>query len=87
MANENTQDEPSEVDASGSSHCSDAEWDDYEYTDFAEDSCCHYCCGEGFGIVGTDWDSDDGVNGPYPGDIEQCPCCGGTGKAEDCTFW
>ena len=27
------------------------------------------------------------VNGPYPGESQICPCCGGSGKAEDCTFW
>jgi hypothetical protein len=48
---------------------------------------CWRCCGQGWGIVGTDWDSDDPINGPYPGETERCPCCGGTGKAEDCTFW
>jgi hypothetical protein len=48
---------------------------------------CWYCHGEGWGIVGTDWDTDDAINGPYDGETERCPCCGGTGKAEDCTFW
>lgn len=48
---------------------------------------CWYCGGEGYGIVGNDWDSDDPINGPYDGEIERCPCCGGTGQAEDCTFW
>lgn len=48
---------------------------------------CHYCGGDGYGIVGTDWDSDDPVNGPYDGEIEKCPCCNGSGKAKDCTFW
>lgn len=48
---------------------------------------CHYCGGEGWGIIGTDWDCDDPINGPYDGEIEECPCCHGSGKAEDCTFW
>lgn len=48
---------------------------------------CHYCGGDGWGIVGTDWDSDDPINGPYDGETEQCPCCHGSGKAKDCTFW
>lgn len=43
-------------------------------------STCHYCGGEGFGIVGVDWDSDDPINGPYDGDIEQCPYCNGSGE-------
>lgn len=50
-------------------------------------ACCHYCGGEGYGVVGCDWDSDDPINGPYDGEIEKCPCCGGTGRGKDCTFW
>ncbi len=61
------------------------EWDDDFYYD--DERNCHYCGGEGYGIVGTDWDSDDPINGPYDGEIEECPCCNGSGKAEDCTFW
>lgn len=52
-----------------------------------EELSCHYCHGEGYGVVGTDWDSDDPINGPYDGEIEKCPCCHGSGKAGDCTFW
>lgn len=48
---------------------------------------CWHCGGEGAGIVGSDWDSDDPINGPYDGDVEDCPCCGGSGRAKDCTFW
>lgn len=48
---------------------------------------CHYCDGDGRGIVGVNWDCDDPVNGPYDGEIEECPCCGGSGKEEDATFW
>lgn len=48
---------------------------------------CYYCGGDGWGIVGTDWDCSDGINGPYDGEIERCPCCGGSGKAEDERFW
>ena len=68
--------------------------------DFPDDDCmcmdedcpvcndrCHYCGGDGFGIIGVDWDSDDAINGPYDGEIEQCPCCSGTGDAKDCVFW
>jgi hypothetical protein len=64
-------------------------FDDNEPDDsYWDESCdCHYCGGEGWGIVGTDWDSDDPINGPYPGEIERCPCCGGSGDADDCTFW
>lgn len=70
----------------------------YEYDDEFECACmdddcptcnpsCHYCGGEGWGIVGCDWDSDDPINGPYDGEIQRCPCCGGSGMAKDCTFW
>jgi hypothetical protein len=59
------------------------------HDDFDDDepATCHYCDGEGYGIVGTDWDSDDPINGPYDGDIQRCPCCHGSGEAKDCTFW
>ena len=58
--------------------------DDY---DDGENHRCHYCGGEGWGIVGTDWDSDDPINGPYNGEVERCPCCLGSGDAKDCRFW
>ncbi len=48
---------------------------------------CTYCHGEGWGIVGVDWDSDDYINGPYDGEIERCPNCHGSGLAKDMTFW
>jgi hypothetical protein len=47
---------------------------------------CWYCGGEGYGIIGTvevdSGDSDDRFS------VKQrvCPCCGGSGKASDCTF-
>lgn len=46
--------------------------------DYTEDDCygdcdCWYCGGEGWGIVGTNWDSHDPINGPYDGEIERCP--------------
>lgn len=58
----------------------DDEYDDGEHA-------CWHCGGEGWGIVGDDWDSDDPINGPYDGEVERCPCCHGTGNAKDCTFW
>lgn len=67
--------------------------DEPECGNCGEDECpicgahCHYCCGDGYGVVGCDWDSDDPINGPYDGEIEKCPCCGGTGRGKDCTFW
>lgn len=58
----------------------------YDIGDDASDL-CHYCDGDGWGIVGLDWDCQDGVNGPYNGEIERCSCCGGSGKEKDATFW
>jgi hypothetical protein len=60
--------------------------DDY-YPHDEESELCWQCGGQGWGIVGTDWDSDDPINGPYPGEAEQCPCCHGSGMAKDCTYW
>lgn len=59
--------------------------DDNDYQD--EDHDCWYCRGEGWGVIGDDWDCDDAINGPYDGEVQRCPCCHGTGKAKDCTFW
>ena len=64
----------------------DRDCDDY-CDDYAEPADCWHCGGDGMGIVGTDWDCDDPINGPYPGEIETCPCCGGSGDAGDCRFW
>lgn len=67
--------------------------DEPEDCDCGDEECpicgasCHYCGGEGYGMVGCDWDSSDPINGPYDGEIEDCPCCGGSGLAKDCTFW
>lgn len=60
--------------------------DDFD-DDFDDGPDCHYCGGEGYRAVGCDWVSDDPVNGPYDGEVEQCPCCHGSGLAKDCTFW
>jgi len=54
--------------------------DDYEYE-------CWRCHGEGWGIVGVDWDSDDYINGPYDGEVVECDCCHGSGLAKDCWYW
>lgn len=48
---------------------------------------CWQCDGEGWGIVGEDWESDDPINGPYDGETERCPCCNGSGNAKDCRYW
>lgn len=60
---------------------------DVDYDPEDTDESCWRCGGEGWGIVGTDWDADDPINGPYDGDVERCECCGGTGRAEDCVSW
>ncbi len=69
----------------------DFDEDDYDYGDGSQDDphrkTCWVCHGEAYGIVGTDFDSDDPINGPYPGEITKCPCCHGSGKAEDETYW
>jgi hypothetical protein len=59
------------------------DWDEYD----DEPGVCWHYHGEGYGVVGDDWDSDDPINGPYEGEVQRCPCCNGSGKAEDCTFW
>ena len=55
--------------------------------DYDDESRCWQCGGQGWGIVGVDWDCDDPINGPYDGECETCPCCGGSGQADDCTYW
>lgn len=66
--------------------CHEDERDYGEVTDYDEPHLCHFCGGDGWGIVGTDWDNDDPINQPY-GVVQECPCCHGSGKADDCTFW
>lgn len=58
-----------------------------EMVDDDDERVCSYCGGEGFGIVGVDWDTDDAINGPYDGEIERCPNCAGSGDGDDMTFW
>jgi hypothetical protein len=54
--------------------------DDYQFDD---DDACHFCGGEGL-VEG----SELGDPGWYdPDQFYRCTCCGGSGKAEDCTFW
>lgn len=47
--------------------------------DFSEevgnDDPCHYCDGDGWGIIGQDFFTDDYVNGPYYGEVIKCPYC------------
>lgn len=58
-----------------------------ELFDDEDDDGCSFCGGDGWGIVGTDWDTDDAINGPSDGEVEKCPNCGGSGDAKDMTFW
>ena len=51
------------------------------------DDLCPHCDGDGWGIVGVDWNCEDAINGPYDGEIQQCPWCRGSGKAEDVSVW
>ena len=51
------------------------------------DNPCPHCHGEGWGIIGVDWECDDPINGPYDGDIEKCPFCNGSGREEDVWIW
>jgi hypothetical protein len=60
--------------------------DDEPHDPWMDDECWQ-CGGEGWGVVGNDWDSDDSINGPYPGEVQRCPCCRGSGKAKDCWYW
>lgn len=63
--------------------------EEIDYDDLYDpgDEPCHTCGGDGWGIVGVDWDSDDPINGPYDGEIEKCPNCKGSGLAKDCWYW
>jgi hypothetical protein len=61
--------------------------EEYEYSDSDEDELCWQCNGDGWVIVGVDWDTDDAINGPYDGEIVRCPCCNGSGLAKDCQYW
>lgn len=65
--------------------------DDYE-SDFGdesdgEDRHCWRCHGEGWGMVGVAWDVEDGVNGPYDDEIEECRRCNGSGLEKDAWYW
>ena len=69
----------------------DDEYD--EYVEYGGDDerdrvlACPTCNGQGWGFVGTDWDSDDPINGPYDGESETCWNCHGSGRAKDCWLW
>lgn len=60
---------------------------EYFFDDELDNPRCWQCGGHGWGIVGVDWECDDAINGPYDGETETCPCCGGSGRAEDCRYW
>ena len=61
------------------------QWDEDDYD--PDSNFCHQCRGDGWVTVGLDIDCDDGMNGPFDGETIKCPCCGGSGKASDCTYW
>jgi len=61
--------------------------DDYE----CEEE-CHFCDGDGFVFLDIDTIDDpinmcDWKSGGELGDIVKCTCCGGSGKAKDCTWF
>jgi hypothetical protein len=66
--------------------------DDYDGCMCGDEDCpqcnpdCHYCDGDGWGIEGDTWDCHDPLWTP-PGTLVRCPCCHGSGRAKDCTFW
>lgn len=43
--------------------------DDEYFDDELEN--CWYCNGEGWGIIGLDWDCEDPINGPFDGEAER----------------
>jgi hypothetical protein len=61
--------------------------DDMNYDGDPDEQRCWRCHGQGWGIVGCDWDSDDPDDESSDGEIEECDCCGGSGLAEDCEYW
>lgn len=58
-----------------------------------EQELCWQCGGDGYMVAGVDIDLDDPVNncdwsmGCDAGEVGKCPCCHGSGKAKDCTYW
>jgi len=66
--------------------------DDEEFLcDCGDDECpecnpdCWQCGGEGCGVTGDDWSVDPLWE--QEGVVADCPCCRGSGKAKDCTYW
>ena len=56
---------------------------DYDDDDATENA-CHHCGGEAL-MWGEEL--DDGSGWYDDGKLYRCPCCNGSGKAKDCTFW
>lgn len=48
---------------------------------------CWQCGGDGWGVLGDDFSNTDPLWDGPDGQIVKCPCCHGSGKAEDCTYW
>lgn len=67
--------------------------DYYDDLDYDPDDYCWQCGGEGWLVAGEDLALDDPVNncdwsmGVDAGEAGRCPCCRGSGSAEDCTYW
>jgi hypothetical protein len=62
-------------------------YDEYGQVECMDCWACPTCHGEQWGIIGVDWEMDDPINGPYDGDVEKCPNCGGSGKWKDATYF
>lgn len=60
--------------------------DEYDLCSDPFDDLCPDCGGDGWGVVGTDFQTDDAINGPYDGEIIRCPNCRGSGLLKDCQY-
>lgn len=61
---------------------------DDEYWEYEEaDDSCWQCGGEGSVMWGVDISINDPFWDPGEGEVSACPCCLGSGKADDCMYW
>lgn len=51
-----------------------------------EAGACHECGGDGY-VMGEDIADRYDYGWIDPSEVYTCPCCNGSGKAEDCTYW
>lgn len=59
-----------------------------EYWEHEEvDANCWQCGGEGSVMWGCDIDIGDPFWDPGEGEVTPCPCCRGSGNADDCLYW